>query len=52
MEESETIVLGIDPGYAACGYGVIGLKGRSLVVQTWGCVKTTPKNGRLVIPPA
>jgi crossover junction endodeoxyribonuclease RuvC len=45
VEEKSSSVLGIDPGYAACGYGVINKEGRSLVVKTWGCIKTTPKTG-------
>jgi len=45
VEECKISVLGIDPGYAACGYGVITKEGRFLEVKTWGCIKTTPKTG-------
>ncbi|MDD1725173.1 MAG: crossover junction endodeoxyribonuclease RuvC [Methanospirillum sp.] len=40
-------VLGIDPGYASCGYGVVGLEGRTAVAYTWGCIRTTPRTGDL-----
>lgn len=34
------VILGIDPGLNACGYGVIGLANGSLHSIAFGCVKT------------
>jgi crossover junction endodeoxyribonuclease RuvC len=45
VEKSNFTVLGIDPGYAACGYGVILAEGKSIQVKTWGCITTTPQTG-------
>jgi crossover junction endodeoxyribonuclease RuvC len=36
-------VLGIDPGTAACGYGIIDEAGGRVRVVTAGCWRTTPK---------
>jgi crossover junction endodeoxyribonuclease RuvC len=33
-------VLGIDPGLAACGYGVVEVKGRTAVAVEFGCWHT------------
>jgi crossover junction endodeoxyribonuclease RuvC len=33
-------VLGIDPGLAACGYGVVEVKGRTAVAVEFGCWQT------------
>lgn len=38
-------ILGIDPGYARCGYGVIGKEQNIPVAYIWGCIQTTPKTG-------
>lgn len=45
MTGTDNTIIGIDPGYAICGYGVVGLSGRSPVAHSWGCIKTTPKTG-------
>jgi len=37
------IILGIDPGTAITGYGVIGFKGGSFTVYEYGCVRTESK---------
>ncbi len=37
------IILGIDPGTAAMGYGIIETKKRKNKVLGYGCIKTTPK---------
>lgn len=36
------IILGIDPGIATMGYGVVESKGNKLVYHTHGCIYTTP----------
>ena len=36
-------VLGIDPGIARCGWGVIEFQGSSLKVQGYGCIETSAK---------
>jgi len=33
-------VIGVDPGLADCGYGVVELRGRKLETLTFGCWKT------------
>jgi hypothetical protein len=43
-------VLGIDPGLAACGYGVVEIEGRRAVAVEFGCwhtASTTPLGRRL-----
>ena len=35
-------VLGIDPGLAACGYGVVDVNGRAAVAVDFGCWRTAP----------
>ena len=35
-------VLGIDPGTARCGYGVIDYRDKRLTVLTYGVIETTP----------
>lgn len=37
------IILGIDPGTATLGYGLIKTKGRDLKALDYGCVTTDPK---------
>ncbi len=44
-------VLGVDPGTALCGYGVVDMEGNHLHVVTYGCVSThkhTPAAERLL----
>ncbi len=38
-------VLGIDPGFARCGYGIVGKEHNKPVAYLWGCIQTTPKTG-------
>jgi len=38
-------ILGIDPGYACCGFGIVEKRGNIAVSRSWGCIKTTPKTG-------
>ncbi|QXO95024.1 crossover junction endodeoxyribonuclease RuvC [Methanospirillum purgamenti] len=38
-------ILGIDPGFARCGYGLIGKEKNYPIAHTWGCIQTTPKTG-------
>lgn len=38
------IILGIDPGYGTCGYGVIEKEKHDLKVLNYGVIKTTPKD--------
>jgi crossover junction endodeoxyribonuclease RuvC len=38
-------ILGIDPGFARCGYGIVGREQNALVAFDWGCIQTTPKTG-------
>lgn len=33
-------ILGIDPGYAIVGYGIIEMKGNSIIPITYGCIFT------------
>jgi crossover junction endodeoxyribonuclease RuvC len=37
------IILGIDPGIARCGWGVIDVKGAKLKALGFGCIETNPK---------
>lgn len=34
------IILGVDPGTAICGYGIIKKNGQELVLIDYGCIKT------------
>jgi crossover junction endodeoxyribonuclease RuvC len=46
------IVLGIDPGTAATGYGLVKMEGKDLQPIDWGCIKTQagmPAGARLQI---
>lgn len=45
MKEQLKIILGIDPGYGSCGYGIIKKDDKFPDVLKWGCIKTTPKTG-------
>lgn len=36
------IILGVDPGTAITGYGVVGFSGNSFGVFQYGCVRTSP----------
>jgi len=36
-------ILGIDPGIATTGYGLIENKGSNLCLVDYGCILTTPK---------
>lgn len=36
------IILGIDPGTATTGYGVIGKSQKKIKCQSWGVIKTSP----------
>ena len=40
------IVLGIDPGLANTGYGVVARRGGRLVALDGGCIETPPRHGR------
>lgn len=45
-------IIGIDPGYAICGYGIIDVVGSSLKAVTYGAITTeakTPEASRLEI---
>ena len=45
-------IIGIDPGYAICGYGIIDVIGSSLKPVTYGVITTeakTPEASRLEI---
>ena len=35
------IILGIDPGYARCGYGILETEGQGFKVLTYGCIETS-----------
>ena len=44
------VILGIDPGIANCGWGMIQENGRTLSAVAWGCIETpakTPSGERL-----
>lgn len=45
MQDNDETFLGIDPGFARCGYGVIGKERNNPFAHTWGCIQTTPKTG-------
>ncbi|HWQ67870.1 MAG TPA: crossover junction endodeoxyribonuclease RuvC [Methanospirillum sp.] len=38
-------ILGIDPGYATVGYGIISTDSRVAQALEWGCVKTRKEDG-------
>ena len=37
------LALGIDPGTAICGYGVVSLEGNHLKSVDYGAIQTSPK---------
>lgn len=37
------IILGIDPGYGRCGYGIIEQNGNQYKLIDYGCIETTPE---------
>ncbi len=39
----KTIIIGIDPGLADTGFGIIEKKGNKLNLVDYGCIKTSPK---------
>lgn len=39
-EINPMIILGIDPGYARCGYGLIKLEGSKMTLVDYGCFET------------
>lgn len=48
--KKETVILGIDPGFAITGYGVIAKKNNKLIPVCYGCITTakeTPFEERL-----
>ncbi len=45
MNTENQTILGIDPGFARCGYGVIGKEQHLPVAYIWGCIETTPQTG-------
>ena len=36
------LILGIDPGYARCGYGLIKYEGNKTTLLDYGCIETKP----------
>lgn len=40
-------IIGIDPGFHRCGYGVIEKKGSKLEALEYGCIETDPKKDLL-----
>lgn len=42
MKQDEVIILGIDPGYAITGFGIIIKKKQQLMVVNYGCITTGP----------
>jgi crossover junction endodeoxyribonuclease RuvC len=36
-------ILGIDPGTAACGYGIVQVDGQRLTALTYGCWRSAPR---------
>jgi crossover junction endodeoxyribonuclease RuvC len=38
-------ILGIDPGYATVGYGVVSDEQRGPEAKTWGCISTSKSDG-------
>jgi len=45
LNDDDKPILGIDPGFARCGYGIIGNDKKIHVAHSWGCIQTTPKTG-------
>lgn len=43
-EEKSMLVLGIDPGTAICGYGLVEMRGSHLKAMEYGAVQTSPKS--------
>ena len=39
----QTIILGVDPGLANCGWGVVALRGSRLAPLAYGCISTKAK---------
>lgn len=37
------LILGIDPGTAITGYGIVDQKGSSLIAKDYGCIRTSSK---------
>ena len=37
-------VLGIDPGIARTGWGVVRVENGKFKVESYGCIETSPKN--------
>lgn len=46
MAQSKCIILGIDPGTAACGWGVVSVEGNRIRSLGYGCWRTHPKTSR------
>lgn len=44
--QSNTIILGIDPGTAVCGWGVLTVDGNQVRSLAHGCWRTSPKDSR------
>jgi len=40
------VILGVDPGIASCGWGVIEQCGKRLGALSWGCIETVPDKDR------
>jgi crossover junction endodeoxyribonuclease RuvC len=38
--DKQTVILGIDPGLANCGWGVVALRGPRLAALAYGCIAT------------
>ena len=48
MTIPDLVVLGIDPGLAATGWGVVEGRGQRRVWRAHGCIDTTPRTGELL----
>ena len=46
VTDRSTTILGIDPGTAVCGWGVISVTGNRISWVAHGCWKTSPKDAR------
>jgi len=40
----EVLILGVDPGLAETGFGIISCQGKKVIQISHGCIKTTNKN--------
>lgn len=49
MNNTSGPILGIDPGFARCGYGIIGKEQHGPIAYSWGCIETSPKTGETPI---